>query len=195
MKSSLSLHIPSLEELWYRQKIMQDPSTMSYNRGYDLDFAGYDKETGCIAFPKQTWADWYDYFIEREPLRFYAYVVREEDHTFIGEVNLHKTPDASWYEMGIVLEAKYHGQGYATEALRLLLTHAFENLKADAVHNCFEENRSAAVRTHLSAGFTEYRRHDGIVEFLITREEYFRQRTAGSQVPAAQPADVSKNRR
>lgn len=43
MKETLYLHIPSYPELWYRQKIMQDPDTMRYNRGYDLPFDGYDK--------------------------------------------------------------------------------------------------------------------------------------------------------
>lgn len=54
MKESLYLHIPAYEELWYRQKIIQDPDTMSYNKGYDLNFNDYDKETGCIDFPKRS---------------------------------------------------------------------------------------------------------------------------------------------
>jgi len=176
MKESLYLHVPAYEELWYRQKIMQDPDTMSYNKGYDLNFDGYDKATGCIAFPKQKWVDWYTYFIEQEPQNFYAYIVREFDEKFIGEVNAHMNVDAGWYEMGIVLEAKYRGKGYAVAALRLLLQHVFEKMGAEAVHNEFEEERSAAVRTHLSAGFTKYRQEDRIVELLITREQYFRQK-------------------
>lgn len=67
MNEALKLHIPEYSELWYRQKIMNDPDTMSYNKGYNIDFDGYDKETGCIAFPEQKWADWYDYFVGNEP--------------------------------------------------------------------------------------------------------------------------------
>ena len=33
----LELHVPTIEELDYRQRIMSDPKTMSYNKGYDLD--------------------------------------------------------------------------------------------------------------------------------------------------------------
>lgn len=138
MKASLCLHVPAYEELWYRQKIMQDPDTMSYNKGYDLNFHGYDEATGCIAFPKEKWAD--------------------------------------WYEMGIVLEAKHRGKGYAVAALRLLLQHAFEKIGVEAVHNEFEEERSAALQTHLSAGFTKYRQENKILELLITKEQYFRQK-------------------
>ncbi|GEM_PF-156179 len=176
MNEMLKLHIPEYKELWYRQKIMQDSDTMSYNKGYDIDFEGYDKETGCIAFPEQKWADWYDYFIDQEPERFYAYVVHERDGEFIGEVNVHKSKDDNWYEMGIVIEAKYRGRGYAVKALWLLLKHTFEDMNAEAVHNCFEDNRNSAVKTHLSAGFAEYRRESGIIELLITREQYFRQK-------------------
>lgn len=176
MKEALSLHVPTYEELGYRQKIMQDPDTMSYNKGYDLNFDGYDKATGCITFPEHKWMDWYTYFIGQEPHRFYAYVVQESDGEFIGEVNLHISSNACWYEMGIVLEAKYRGKGYAVAALRLLLQHAFEKMNAEAVHNKFEEERSSAVQTHLSAGFTIYRQGNGILELLITKEQYFRQK-------------------
>lgn len=170
---SLFLHIPEYGELWYRQKIMRDPETMSYNKGYDMEFEGYDKATGCIAFPKQEWADWYAYFVRNEPQRFYAYVARKEDGAWIGEVNVHKDPDAGRYEMGIVLEAGYRGKGYAEEALRLLLKHAFEEMGADKVHNGFEAERTAAVRAHLAAGFTIDSKKDHAVELLITRKQYF----------------------
>ena len=176
MKESLCLHIPAYEELWYRQKMMQDPDTMSYNKGYDLNFNGYDKATGCIDFPQEKWADWYAHFIGQEPHRFYAYIVRASDGEFIGEVNAHRNVDAGWYEMGIVLEAKYRGKGYAAAALRLLLQYAFEKIGAEAVHNEFEEERSAALQTHRSAGFTRYRQENSMIELLITKEQYFRQK-------------------
>ena len=44
---SLTLHIPSLEELSYREKLLSQPETMAYNRGYDLPFEGYDRTTVC----------------------------------------------------------------------------------------------------------------------------------------------------
>ena len=111
MDERLSLHIPSYDELWYRQRLMQDPDTMSYNRGYDLRISGYDPKTGCIAFPESEWEGWYAFFIGREPLRFYAYIVRESDGAFLGEVNLHRPPEANPTEMGIVIEACHRGKG------------------------------------------------------------------------------------
>lgn len=173
MRKLLYLHIPAYDELWYRQKIMRDPDTMSYNKGYNLNFNEYDKETGCIDFPECKWKEWYNYFIGQEPEKFYAYIVRKEDGAFIGEVNLHKNSEKDWYEMGIVLEAKYRGKGYATEALELLLKYAFEELNINAVHNDFEIWRGAAEKTHLSSGFKKYKSENGILELIITKEMYF----------------------
>ena len=169
--NELHLHVPFFDELWYHKQLMEDPATMNYNRGYELPFDGYDPETGCIAFPESEWRNWYDYYIGREPDRFYAYIVRD-DGTFLGEVNVHRSDEHPWYEMGIVIEAKYRGHGYAVPALRLLLHHAFDFLHADAVHNDFEEIRDAAVRAHLSAGFTVCRQENSLLELLITRDQY-----------------------
>lgn len=93
MAERLYLYIPSFDDLWYRQRIMSDPDTMSYNKGYDLHIEGYDKTTGCIEFPECKWNSWYNKFIGRAPERYYAYIVRKEDNSFIGEVCAHKNPD------------------------------------------------------------------------------------------------------
>lgn len=174
MHERLYLHIPSFKELWYREKLMQDSDTMSYNKNYDLDFDGYDKKTGCIAFPEKKWSNWYEYFVGQEPQRFYAYIVRKDDDLFIGEVNVHRNAEDTWYDMGIVLEAKYRGNGYAKEALHLLLQYSFEKMNIEVIHNCFEESRSAALHIHLLAGFEKYRVDNGIIELEISREQYFR---------------------
>ncbi len=174
-EETVHLHIPSLDELLYRQKIMQDPATMAYNKGYDIDSPDYDRETGCILFPRDEWEGWYDYFVGSEPERFYAYIVRDADGAFIGEVNLHRSGCGPWHEMGIVIEACYRGQGNSRCALKLLLEHAFEKMNATEVRNDFEETRIAAMKTHLSVGFEELERKDGIVLLGITRDKYYRQ--------------------
>ena len=172
MQERLCLYVPQLQQLDYRQKIMSDPDTMSYNKGYDLNFSGYHKDTGCIDFPQSEWQEWYDYFIGHEPERFYAYILRKEDNTFIGEVNVHKSCE-EYYDMGIVIEAKYRGCGYAKEALGLLLKYAFETLKVNAIHNDFEEDeRQVAMKVHLDCGFKEIKHENNMVHLLITAEDY-----------------------
>ena len=170
--STLCLHVPELDELWYRKKLLEDPETMSYNRGYDIDFDGYDKETGCIAFPESEWKNTYKYLVKNEPQWFYAYLVNAENGELVGDVNVHKSTEHDWYEMGIVIEAKHRGKGYANEGLHLLLHHAFADMGAKAVHNDFESSRTAAIKAHEHAGFHIYKEENGIMELLITKEEF-----------------------
>lgn len=167
----LELYVPTIEELDYRQKIMSDPETMSYNKGYDLGFDGYHKDTGCIDFPESEWRAWYEYFVGCEPKRFYAYVRRKDDGAFIGEVNVHKSGDED-YDMGILIEAKYRGRGYSKEAMKLLLKHAFEEMKVKKIHNVFEDERDAAMKVHLDCGLRVISRENGIVHLMITSDEY-----------------------
>ena len=50
---NIFLKVPSIDELNYRQEWMNDPKTMSYNAGYDLELKGYDKEK-LFVFPEAT---------------------------------------------------------------------------------------------------------------------------------------------
>ncbi|MDO5737969.1 MAG: GNAT family N-acetyltransferase [Eubacteriales bacterium] len=171
-ESKVYLHVPSFEELTYRQKLLQEAETMSYNKGYERNIEGYDIETGCIDFSESKWQKWYDHFIGQEPKRFYAYITRSDNDEFIGEVNVREVPGKPWYEMGIVVTASERGKGYAKDALKLLLEVAFEKLQADSVHNFFEDERESAIALHLNCGFSVLSHEEPIIELLITKEEY-----------------------
>ncbi len=170
----VELIVPKLEDLWFRQRLMADPDTMSYNANWDVDYAGYHRETGCIDFPEEQWASWYAHWIGQEPERFYAYIRRMSDGAWIGEVNFHHTPEKDWYDMGIVLYAPYRGRGYAVPALKLLLDHAFRVCGVNRIHNDFEvaRNEVAAWKTHLAAGFQDVGITDGFRQMMVTREDY-----------------------
>lgn len=172
MENRLHLYTPKMEDLWYRKRILSDPDTMSYNKGYHLRTDHYNNDTGCIVFPESEWHDWFAWFVRGAPNRYYAYIVRNEDNVFIGEVNLHMSTQGDWYDMGIVIESKYRGLGYAVEALQLLLRQAFEVFHANAVHNDFESVRGSAVKAHLSAGFSKWKEENGILGLAITQAQY-----------------------
>jgi GNAT superfamily N-acetyltransferase len=173
-QDALSLHVPQLEELWYRERLLAQPETMAYNRGDDLPFDGYDRETGCIAFPREKWAKWHAWFVGNEPHRFYAYLKRREG-TFVGEVNFHVPEGQEEAEMGVVIEARHRGRGYARQALDLLCDRAFAACSLPALRNTFEEERAAALRAHFAAGFVRLPDEgDGLVRVRLTREEYFK---------------------
>lgn len=170
----IELYIPKLEELWFYQKMRSDPETMSYNAGWDVDYDGYHRDTGCIDYPDEVMPAVHENMIGHEPERFYAYIQRSSDGTWIGDVNFHYTPEKDWWDMGIVIYAPYRGKGYAVSALKLMLDHAFRVCGVTRIHNDFEVARQeiAAWETHRKAGFREMGQEDGFLQMMITREEY-----------------------
>lgn len=170
----LELYIPKLEDLWFYQKMMSDPETMSYNAGWDVDYDGYHRDTGCIDYPDEVLADWYKSWVGNEPDCFYAYIKRSSDGAWIGDVNFHYTPEKDWWDMGIVIYAPYRGKGYAVPALKLMLDHAFRDCGISRIHNDFavDRNEVTAWETHRKAGFKELGIVDGLLHMMITKEEY-----------------------
>lgn len=170
----LELYIPTLKDLWFHQKMLSDPATMSYNIGWDVSYDGYNRDTGCIDFPESQWAEWHEHWAGHEPERFYAYIKRSGDGVWVGDVNFHYNPDKAWWDMGIVIYSPYRGKGYAAPALKLMLEHAFCKCGISRIHNDFEiaRNEVSAWKCHLNAGFRDVGISDGFRHMMITREEY-----------------------
>ncbi|MBQ4166646.1 MAG: GNAT family N-acetyltransferase [Clostridia bacterium] len=166
----LKLHIPTVEELWFYQSMLSDPATMSYN-------AKWFPPDGCIPFPKEEWEEWHGDWIGNAPQRFYAYVERISDGAFVGGVNYQYNKEADAWEIGVLITASERGGGYGKKALELLVKRAFETDGAARLVNFFEPERRAALRMHLECGFTETSSEDGLVHLLLTREEYFGNRS------------------
>ena len=158
----VELYIPKLEDLWFYQKMMSDPETMSYN----------DPWGGCIDYPDEVLPDWYAHWVGQEPERFYAYIKRSSDGTWIGDLNFHYTPEKDWWDMGIVIYAPFRGKGYAVPALRLLLDQAFRVYGISRLHNDFETTRDAAWAIHRKVGFKEMGVEDGLLQLMLTKEDY-----------------------
>ena len=176
-KNDLQLYIPRLEDLWFYQKMMSDPKTMSYNAGYNLEFAGYYRDTGCIDYPDEMLPEWHSHWVGNEPDRFYAYIQRTSDGVWIGDINFHYNPENDWWDMGIVIYAPYRGKGYAVPSLQLLLEHAFQVCGIDRLHNEFETTRDTAWAIHRKVGFQELTRNDGMLHLILTKEDYLAQNT------------------
>lgn len=167
---TFALKVPKLEELFYRQQLLADPATMSYNRGYQLDDRFYDNETGCIDFPPERWAEWHQRWIGQEPARFYAYPVWEGQP--IGEVSMRQLDEPGVYEIGVVIEHRRRGKDFGRRSLELLLEKAFGGMSAKKLCNTFERSRQSALRIHEAAGFRIVGECGGMVSLELTREEY-----------------------
>lgn len=115
MNGVLTLYEPALAELDFRQKLLADPETMSYNHAYG----------GTIDFPVERWPDWYARWLSR-PDRFYRYLKNPEG-AFVGEAAYRLDAEQGIYLCDVLILAAYRGRGYGAEGLDLLCAAAGEN--------------------------------------------------------------------
>lgn len=138
------LYQPNPEDLWFRQELMNDPETMSYN----------DPWGGTIPFPKTEWADWYDeWLVHHEEKRFYRYLKNEETDEFVGEIAYHLDEQRNIYIANVIIYAKFRGKGYGEQGLSLLLEAARKN-GLTVLHDDFLPN-DPAIRLFEKYGFVE----------------------------------------
>lgn len=174
------LKVPTIEELNYRQDWMQDPKTMSYNAGFDMDLKGYDKNTGTIIKTKEEMVDWYNNWIGKEPDKYFAYVYDDSIEEPLGEVYYYL--DNNVHSMGIVIQDKYRGKGYSYYALLELEKIAFEKNNINELSDIVPLNRVGAIKSFKKAGFIHTELEKSVLVFgnenvakqlLITKDMYF----------------------
>ena len=117
----------------------------------------------------------------------FAVVLKESDR-MIGTCGL---MNIRWKdrlgEFGISIgETDLRGKGYGTEATRLMLQYAFEELNLNRVHLCVYDFNDAGIRSYEKAGFTregvqrahsfKQGRYVDHILFGILAREYFEQR-------------------
>lgn len=177
----LELYIPTMEDLWFYQKMMSDPETMAYNAGWNVAYDGYHRDTGCVDYPDAILADWYHRWVGHEPEFFFAYIKRSSDGAWIGTVNFQYDPEKDWWDMGIVIYAPYRRKGYAVPAMKRMLDYAFHECGIARIHNDFEiaRNEIAAWKTHRKSVFRELGVENGFLQMMITKEEYLNGRNNG----------------
>ena len=113
----LTLVTPTLKDLWFRQELMADEDTMSYNA----------KWGGTISFPKEKWESWYDSWIRNsENKRFYRYLMNS-DNIYVGEIAYYYDRQRDIYICDVIVLAKYRNLGYGTEGIRKLCIAAKKN--------------------------------------------------------------------
>ena len=176
---NIYLKVPSINELHYRQEWMQDPKTMSYNAGFDMDLKGYDKETGTITKTDKEMVSWYNNWINKEPDKYFAYVFDKKINEPIGEVYYY--PDGDIHSMGILIQDKYRGKGYSYDALLELEKVAFEKNDINELSDMIPLDRIGAIKVFKKAGFIHTDKEkiekvfdkDSVVkQLLITKKMY-----------------------
>lgn len=148
----VTLYVPKLEDLWFRERFLGDKETMSYNK----------KWGGTIKWPKALWENWYQaWLVNHENKRFYRYLLDEESGDFVGEISYHFDEEEQKYLADVIVFSKYRGRGFGREGLSLLIEEAKKNGLQELYDNIAADN--SAITLFLKSGFEEEYRTDEII--------------------------------
>ncbi len=148
----IELYKPQFEDLWFRQKFMNDEATMSYNHAWG----------GTISFSENRWPEWYDYWIiNHENKRFYRYLRTQESGEFVGETAYHFDNDRNIWITDVIVASMYRGRGYGAQGLNLLCKAAAENGIEILYDDIAIDNPSVSL--FIKNGFHEEYRTDKII--------------------------------
>ena len=151
----IELYKPQIEDLWFREKMLSDDQTMSYNHAYG----------GTISFPKEKWERWYNrWILEPENKQFYRYIKENDD--FLGEVAYHYDEERRIYIADVIIYAPYRRKGYGRQALLLLC----ETARSNGVSVLFDDIAidNSSITLFLKCGFVEVVRTN---EYVLVRKE------------------------
>ena len=155
----IELYKPQIEDLWFREKMLCDEQTMSYNHAYG----------GTISFPKEKWESWYNrWVLEPANKRFYRYI-REND-MFLGEVAYHYDEERQNYIADVIIYAPHRGNGYGSQALLQLC----ETAKCNGVDTLYDDIAidNPSVTLFLKCGFEEVLRTS---EYVLVKKELLKE--------------------
>ena len=148
----ITVYSPEYKDLWFRQMMMADEKTMSYNHAWG----------GTIPFPEEKWREWYDrWIINHENERYYRYL-KDEDGSFVGEIAYHLDAGTGHFMADIIVFSKFRGRGYGGLALDILCSAAEENGIPALYDDIAVDN--PAISLFKKHGFTEeYRTEEKII--------------------------------
>ena len=149
----LQLHLPTLEEMAFRQALLADPETMAYNLPWG----------GAIGFGPERWRAWYRRWVSPgEEGRFYRYLWSPEENAFVGEVAWHREEGTGYAMVDVIVHARYRGKGYGGQGLELL-SRAAARCGLEALYDRLDPGRPA-IPLFVRHGFLEVSRNeDGIL--------------------------------
>lgn len=143
---------PELEDLWFRESMMADIETMSYN----------DAWGGTIPFPKEDWEEWYTLWVRNSGQeRYYRYLKDDANKVFVGEISYHFDKLRNIYLCDVIIKAEFRRQGFGTQGIQLLCEAAKANGVEALYDNIAADNPSAHL--FLENGFSIEFQNDEIL--------------------------------
>lgn len=127
---------PELENLWFRESMMADIETMSYNNAWG----------GTIPFPKEDWEEWYTLWVRNSGQeRYYRYLKDDANKVFVGEISYHFDKLRNIYICDVIIKAEFRKQGFGTQGIQLLC----EAAKANGVEVLYDDIAADNPSAHL----------------------------------------------
>lgn len=151
----LTSYKPNVEDLWFKQQLLSDEATMSYNHAYG----------GTLPFPPERWEDWHRRWLQAsEALRYYRYI-RKNDQ-FIGEIAYRYDEERKIYIVDVIIHAAFRGNGYGQQALLMLC----EAAKSNGICTLYDDIAidNPAIALFERCGFTEDHRTD---EYVMMKKQ------------------------
>ena len=147
----ITSYTPQIEDLWFKESMLSDPETMSYNHAWG----------GTIPFPADKWSAWYErWIVHHENQRYYRYL-KDNTGNFVGEIAYHFDNELGVYLANVIIYAPFRNKGYGGAGLDLLCLAAKENGLQALYDNMAIDN--PAISLFLKHGFTEDYRDDDII--------------------------------
>ena len=138
----LELYKPTIDDLWFKQLMLQDEDTMSFNRSYG----------GTIPFNKDKWRAWFDKWMNNEK-RFYRYLRLTDTNEFVGEVAYYFDEERKTHLANIIIYSKYRKLGYGKQGLKLLCDIAKDN-HIDVLYDDIAID-NPSIKLFIDCGFIE----------------------------------------
>ena len=118
----VKLYKPKINDLWFKELMLSDEETMSYNLMWG----------GTIPFPKEEWPAFYHEYVEADPSRgMYRLIFCRSCNDFVGAVSYRKNNETGCYDMEILIEKQpqadrlRHGFPQASSERGSSLRHSF----------------------------------------------------------------------
>ena len=147
----LTLYEPKYEDLWFRQRMLADEETMSYNHAWG----------GTIPWPREEWAGWFEHWIINHAGKRYYRYLQDRAGQYVGEIAYHYDAGIGHEIANVIIYAPFRRRGYGGEALDLLCSAAKRNGVAVLYDDIAIDN--PAISLFLKHGFTEESRTAEII--------------------------------
>ncbi|MGN0114620.1 MAG: GNAT family N-acetyltransferase [Acutalibacteraceae bacterium] len=148
----IEVYKPKLDELWFKQSLMADEDTMSYNRAYG----------GTLPFPKNKWEQWYQTWIESSDFyRYYRYLFDTENKVFVGEIAYRYEEQRNIHICDVIVFARYRNNGFGTQGIQLICEAAKNNGISTLYDDIAADNPS--YKLFLKNGFVIDSQNDEII--------------------------------